>query len=136
MKNILLFGLIIISLLTLSCKSKEQELTEELSVMKIMQDMDGPIKISNEITMDSIGIEVSPKPFKYISYINISDQETDFINSVFFSDLIANYRNNVIKEIKETEHYDLFKKNNTTLEYNIFVNKKFASKFIVNSNEY
>lgn len=56
MKNILLFGLIIISLLTSSCKSKEQELTEELSVMKIMQDMDGPIKISNEITMDSIGI--------------------------------------------------------------------------------
>jgi hypothetical protein len=104
--------------------------------MKIMQDMDGPIKISNELTMDSIGIEVSPKPFKFISYINISDQETDFINSDFFSKLIANYRNNVIKEIKDTKNYDLFKKNNTTLEYNIFINKKFASKFIVNSNEY
>jgi hypothetical protein len=136
MKTNILFVTIIISLLISSCKSKEQELTEELSVMKIMQDMDGPIKISNELTMDSIGIEVSPKPFKFISYINISEQETDFINSDFFSKLIANYRNNVIKEIKDTKNYDLFKKNNTTLEYNIFVNKKFASKFIVNSNEY
>ena len=136
MKTNILFAIISILIITSSCKSDEQKLTEELSVMKIMQDIEGPRIMSKEISMDSIGVEVSPNPFKFISYINITQEDTNFIKTEFYNNLIENYRKNVIKDIKGTEHYELFKKNNTTLEYNVFVNKKFGSKFIIKSNEY
>lgn len=136
MKAKILFVIILISTLTTFCKSKEQELSEHLGVMKIMSDMDLPKKMSEEITIDSISVEVSPKPFKFINYINIKVDDLEFTNSADFKNIISNYKSSVINELKNQEEYKLYKENDLTLEYNIYTNNKYNSKFIIKSNEY
>ena len=136
MKTKILFVIILISTLTTSCKSKEQELSEHLGVMKIMSDMDGPKKMSEEITIDSISVEVSPKPFKFINYINIKVDDLEFTNSPDFKNIISKYKSSVINELKNQEEYKLYKENDLTLEYNIYTNNIYNSKFIIKSNEY
>lgn len=136
MKTKILFLFILISTLITSCKSKEQELSEHLGVMKIMSDMDGPKKMSDEITIDSIGVEVSPKPFKFINYINIKVDDLEFANSSDFKNILDNYKSSVIKDLKNQDEYKLYKENDLTLEYNIYTNNIYNSKFIIKSNEY
>lgn len=136
MKNNILFVIILISILITSCKSKEQELSEHLGVMKIMYDMEGPKKMSEEITIDSISVEVSPKPFKFINYINIKVDDLEFTNSADFKNIISNYKSSVINELKNQVEYKLYKENGLTLEYIIYTNNNYNSKFTIKSNEY
>jgi hypothetical protein len=136
MKNNILILTILISILNTSCKSKEHELSEHLGVMKIMADLDGPKKMSEEITIDSISVEVSPKPFKFINYVNIKVDDLEFLNSSDFRNILSNYKLSVIDDLKKQEEYKLYKENNLTLEYNIYTNNEYNSNFTIKSNEY
>lgn len=120
-------------LIIISCKSKEHELTEYLQVMKVNNKIEGPKRISNEITIDSINVEVYPKPYKFINYVSFN---SEIVNSIGLENLLNNYKNYAIKDIKEFNEYKLFKENDLTLEYNIYVDQKFSSKITINSNEY
>ena len=105
-------------------------------IKMIMSDMDGPRKMSDEITIDSISVEVSPKPFKFINYINIKVDDLEFANSSDFKNILDNYKSSVIKDLKNQDEYKLYKENDLTLEYNIYTNNIYNSKFIIKSNEY
>lgn len=131
MKSIIL--VIMSSLFLISCKTKESELAEYLQVMKVNYDIEGPKKISNEITVDSIDIEINTKPFKFINYTNFN---SEIVNTLGLEHILKNYKSYLIKDIKELKDYNLFKENKLILEYNIYVDKKFSSKIILTSNEY